>query len=166
MNAYRQRRRQFKTAKARYLETILQAIGQAGAAGYKSHVDTLFTMSHEIMGLTSPAKSDTMQTGAAKSGMKTEGNAMKLKVYYYENNGYNGILLVYGKRFISYDERIDGINVTRENIPRIVRNFEENGLDARDFETLWGTNLDTLIYGENAAECLNEQEYYKKIYEK
>lgn len=51
MNAYRQRRRQFKTAKSRYLETILQAIGQAGAAGYKHHVNTLFAMSHEIMRL-------------------------------------------------------------------------------------------------------------------
>ena len=77
MNAYRQRRRQYKTAKDRYLETVLQAMGLAGAVGYKSHVDTLFSMSHEIMGLTSPVKSDTMQAGAAKSGMKTEGNAMK-----------------------------------------------------------------------------------------
>ncbi len=71
------RKRQFKTAKDRYLETILQAMGLAGVAGYKSHVDTLFTMSHEIMGLTEAGKNDTMQAGAAKSGMKTEGNAMK-----------------------------------------------------------------------------------------
>ena len=91
---------------------------------------------------------------------------MKIKAYYYENNGYNGILLTYGKRFISYDERIDGIDVTRDNIPLIVRNFEENGLDAHDFESICGTNLGTLIYGENAKQCLEEQEYTQLIYEK
>ena len=97
---------------------------------------------------------------------KQEGKTMKIRAYYYENNGYNGILLTYGKRFISYDERIDGIDVTRDNIPQIVRNFEENGLDSHDFETLWGTNLGTLIYGENAKQCLSEQEYTQLIYEK
>ena len=75
------RKRQFKPAKSRYLETILQAIGQAGAAGYKSHIDTLFAMSHEIMGLTSPAKSDTMQSGAGTTGTnRNGGKTMKITV--------------------------------------------------------------------------------------
>lgn len=73
MNAYRQRKRQYKTAKDRYLESILQAIGLAGAAGYKSHVDTLFSMSHEIMGLTIPTKNDTMRQDPQKAANRTEG---------------------------------------------------------------------------------------------
>ena len=48
-----------------------------------------------------------------------------MKAYYYENNGYNGILLTLGERFISYDERIDGIDINRENIAKIVHNFSE-----------------------------------------
>lgn len=93
---------------------------------------------------------------------KQEGKIMK--AYYYENNGYNGILLTLGKRFISYDERIDGIDINRENIAKIVQNFTEYGLDDHDFETMWGQNLGTLIHGENAKKCLAEQDYTELIY--
>lgn len=87
-----------------------------------------------------------------------------MKAYYYENNGYNGILLTLGERFISYDERIDGIDINRENIAKIVQNFAEYGLNNHDFETMWGQNLGTLIYGENARQCLAEQDYTELIY--
>lgn len=87
-----------------------------------------------------------------------------MKAYYYENNGYNGILLVQGERFISFDEVIDGIDINRDNIPRIAKNLTESGFNEDDFNTMFGQNLGTLIYGENASECLAEQDYYEEIY--
>ena len=89
-----------------------------------------------------------------------------MKAYYYENNGYNGILLANGERFISYDEIIDGIDVNRENIGRIRQNFIDAEFDENDFGTLYAQECGTLIYGENASECLAEQDYIEEIYSK
>lgn len=87
-----------------------------------------------------------------------------MKAYYYENNGYNGILLVQGERFISIDEVIDGIDIVRENIPQIVSNFVESSFNDDDFNTMFDQQIGTMVYGENASEALEEQDYFEEIY--
>ena len=89
-----------------------------------------------------------------------------MKAFYYENNGYNGVLLVSGDRWISYDEKIDGININRSTIPEIVKNFNDSSLDDDDFNSLFETMSGSLVCGEDGAEdCLNEQDYFEQIYE-
>ena len=89
-----------------------------------------------------------------------------MKAYYYENNGYNGILLV-GKdgKWISYDEVIDGIEINRENMDKIACNLAEYGYDDNDFQTAYDQATGTLMYGENAQAALDEQDYYEPIYD-
>lgn len=87
-----------------------------------------------------------------------------MKAYYFENNAYNGIMLVQGEKFISIDEKIDGVEITRENIPEIVKNFTENGFDGDDFNTMYDQAAGTMIYGENATEALEEQDTFEEIY--
>ena len=88
-----------------------------------------------------------------------------MKAFYYENNGYNGILVTNEDgKWISYDEVIDGIEVTRENIDRIAESFRENNYDSNDFQTAYDQQLDTLMYGEDAQAALDEQDYYEEIY--
>lgn len=89
-----------------------------------------------------------------------------MKAFYYENNGYNGVLLVSGDRWISYDEVIDGININRSTISEIVKNFNNNSLDESDFDSLFETLNGSLVSGVDGAEdCLNEQDYFELIYE-
>lgn len=86
------------------------------------------------------------------------------KAYYYENNGYNGILLISGNRFISIADIIDGIEIIRENIQKIVKNFTEYGLDDNDFNTMFNQASGKMIYGENANKAIEDQNTCEKIY--
>ena len=88
-----------------------------------------------------------------------------MKAFYYENNGYNGVLLVSGERWISYDEVIDGIEINRSTISEIVKNFNANSLDDADFDSLFEVMNGSLVCGvDGAEECLNEQDYFEQIY--
>lgn len=87
-----------------------------------------------------------------------------MKAYYYENNGYNGILLTNGDKWISHADVIDGVEINRENIPQIVKNLSEYGYNADDFETAYAQQIGTLIYGEGIEDVLEEQEYTQEIY--
>lgn len=88
-----------------------------------------------------------------------------MKAFYYENNGYNGILITNENgKWISYDEVIDGIEITRENIDRIAESFRENNYDGNDFQTAYDQQINALMYGENAQDTLDEQDYYEEIY--
>jgi hypothetical protein len=89
-----------------------------------------------------------------------------MKAFYYENNGYNGVLLVSGDRWISYDEVIDGIDINRSTISEIVNCFNDNSLDDADFDSLFETLNGSLVCGVDGTEdCLNEQDYFIQIYE-
>ena len=159
------RKRQFKTAKSRYLETILQAIGQAGAAGYKSHIDTLFAMSHEIMGLTEKGQSDTMQTGAAKSGMKTEGNTMK--IYFYTMPDYDGILIAHKNRWISFTDssKIDGMYCDSENAEQIAENLHTAWKTGSFSETDFNDWTNDAQYTSNPAKSMTTGTNVKRFLE-
>lgn len=90
-----------------------------------------------------------------------------MKAFYYENNAYNGVLLVSGERWISYDEVIDGIKINRSTISEIVKNFNDSALDEADFDSLFEVMNGSLVCGVDGAEdVLNEQDYFEQIYEK
>ena len=110
-----------------------------------------------------------------------------MTVYFYENNGDIGILIVSEEtgNWIFFDNVIDGIEITRENTDRIAENFRmkdrmyvdgktlffEDMIDSivngdNDFQTVCGRRIDTLMYGDIVQSTLCE--YYKcytKIYD-
>ena len=92
------------------------------------------------------------------------------KAYYYENNGYNGILLANGDRWISISDIIDGIDINRENIPKIVKNLTEADFNSIDFESMWGSHFPNLVYSDETykvvttQQVLDEQDTYEEIY--
>lgn len=88
-----------------------------------------------------------------------------MKAYYFENNAYNGILLESRNRAIIYDDVIDGLDINKDNIDRIVENWREYGLDDQDFDTMYDQELSSLMYSEDARRCLDEQDEYELIYE-
>lgn len=88
-----------------------------------------------------------------------------MKAYYFDNNGYNGILLESKSRAIIYDDMIDGLDINKDNIDRIVENWREYGLDDQDFYTMYGQELSSLMYSDDAMRCLDEQDEYELIYE-
>lgn len=88
-----------------------------------------------------------------------------MKAYYFENNGYNGILLESRNRAIIYDDVIDGLDINKDNIDRIVENWREYGLDDQDFDTMYGQELSSLMYSEDAMKRLDAQDEYELIYE-
>lgn len=57
----------------KYITALLDAIGAAALLGLDDDKKRLFDMSRAAMGLTSPAKSDTMQSGAGKTGTNRNG---------------------------------------------------------------------------------------------
>ena len=57
----------------KYITALLDAIGAAALLGLETEKRQLFEMSRNAMGLTSPAKSDTMQSGAEKTGTNRNG---------------------------------------------------------------------------------------------
>ena len=57
----------------KYITALLDAIGAAALLGLETEKRQLFEMSRNAMGLTSPRKRDTMQTGTAKTGGKQNG---------------------------------------------------------------------------------------------
>ena len=61
----------------KYITALLDAIGAAALLGLETEKRQLFEMSRNAMGLTSPRKRDTMQSGAAKSGKQNGGKTMK-----------------------------------------------------------------------------------------
>lgn len=93
-----------------------------------------------------------------------------MTAYYYENNAYNGILLANGNRWISISDIVDGIDINRENLPQIVKNFTEAGFNDSDFESMWNSRFDTLAYSDEACktttpqEALEEQDTFEEIY--
>ena len=87
-----------------------------------------------------------------------------MKAYYYENNGYNGILLTSNNKWISYPDRIDGVEITRENIPQIVENLRKYGYSDDDFIYSYEQQIGTLIYGEDVESAIKEQNYVREIY--
>lgn len=92
------------------------------------------------------------------------------KAYYFENNGYNGILLANGDRWISINDIVDGLDINRENLPQIVKNFTEAGFNDSDFDSMWNSRLDTIAYSDEAykpttpEEALEEQDTFEEIY--
>lgn len=87
-----------------------------------------------------------------------------MKAYYFENNGFNGILLTSGDKWISYDEQIDGIEINRDNISQIVKNLSDYGYDDNDFNSAYEQECGTLVYGEGVNDALDEQDYTEEIY--
>ena len=66
----------------KYITALLDAIGAAALLGLDDDKKRLFDISRAAMDLTSPAKRDTMQSKAAKSGIETEGKQMeKIKIW-------------------------------------------------------------------------------------
>ena len=57
----------------KYITALLDAIGAAALLGLDDDKKRLFDMSRAAMGLTSPRKRDTMQSGTAKTGGKQNG---------------------------------------------------------------------------------------------
>lgn len=88
-----------------------------------------------------------------------------MKAYYFENNAYNGILLESMNRAIIYDDVIDGLDINKDNIDRIVENWREYGLDDQDFDVMYGQEISSLMYSDDARKCLDEQDEYELIYE-
>lgn len=87
-----------------------------------------------------------------------------MKAYYYENNGYNGILMTNEDKWISYADEIDGVEINRENIQQIVNNLSVYGYDDNDFNTAYEQGCGTLVYGTDVDAALDEQEYFEEIY--
>lgn len=93
-----------------------------------------------------------------------------MTAYYFENNGYNGILLTNGERWMSISDIVDGIDITRENIQKIVKNLADAGFDDSDFESMWGSRFPNIAYSDEAyealtpQEALEEQDTYEEIY--
>ena len=89
-----------------------------------------------------------------------------MKVYYFENSGYNGVLLASDNKFIIYADMIDGLDINRNNIDKIAKNFIDAEFSKNDFDSLYFTGLDTLIYGEGVSDVLDAQNYFTLIYSK
>lgn len=88
-----------------------------------------------------------------------------MKAYYYENNGYNGILLTdTAGRWIAYDETFDKTEINRESMNKIANLLTQYEYMEDDFQTDYEQKLDTLMYGDDAQAMLDSQSYYKLIY--
>lgn len=65
----------------KYITSLLDAIGAAALLGLDDDKKRLFDMSRAAMGLTSPRKHDTMQSGSAKTGGKRTEEVHTMTIY-------------------------------------------------------------------------------------
>lgn len=109
--------------------------------------------------------------GATKSAAKAE-EEMNMKVYYYETNGYNGILIANGDKWVSItdDKNIYfGYVIERANADAIGREFakgiESGEFDEVDFQDWYdGAKFRGNERGYSPQELLDEFEYYQQIF--
>ena len=75
-----------------------------------------------------------------------------MTVYFYENNGEIGILMVSEEtgNWIFFDNVIDGIEITRENTDRIAENFRMKDRMYENGKTLFFEDMiDSIVNGDN-----------------
>ena len=93
---------------------------------------------------------------------------MNITVNYIETNAYNAIVITDGSRWVCYTDIIDGIDITRENIPTIANNFTYSEYDYSDFNDNYNTAINNyaaslVVAGEGDAEEF-DTEYDETIY--
>lgn len=94
-----------------------------------------------------------------------------MKLFYYETNGYNGILLVNGDKWVSIpdDKDFDGHQIDRANAETIGHEFAENVLSGAFDEDDFREWYDNARFrgnerGYSPQELLDGFEYYKRIF--
>ena len=95
-----------------------------------------------------------------------------MKGYFYKTNGYEGILITNGNKWISFtdSEKIDGLYCGEENAMKIGENFKQGiadgGFDDYEFND-WYENTGagtSQTSGTGVKKFLNECETYYRIF--
>lgn len=95
-----------------------------------------------------------------------------MKGYFYKTNGYDGILITNGNKWISFtdSEQIDDLYCDEENAKQIGENFKQaiadGGFDECEFND-WYTNTGAgtrHTSGTGVSKFLNECESYYRIF--
>lgn len=98
-----------------------------------------------------------------------------MKIYFYETNGYDGILIAHAGKWVSFtnSDKIDGMYCNADNAAQIAANlrngWENGGFDSNDFRD-WHENAgyrsnpaNSVTAGTNPAAFLSECENYREI---